>query len=123
MKIASNNNTIQYNTIQYNNLGLMNDFQNKNIKYNTGDIEQDSFVKPATTMTNSVSISFGNFSIKEFWQGFMKLKNKVNECINNNDSDKLEEVGKRLDDFARENIKNLNPNEKDDLLIELMKQY
>ena len=58
MRIANYNNTI-YN----NNVGLKNDFQNRNVKYNTGNIEQDSFVKSATT-SSSNNIQFGSASIK-----------------------------------------------------------
>lgn len=64
MKIASNN------TIQYNNLGLRNDFQNRDIKYNTSDIGQDSFVKS----THSNNISFEGYSLIERIKG---LRNTI----------------------------------------------
>ena len=121
MKIASNN-----NTIQYNNLGLRNDLQNKNNKYNTGDIEQDSFVKPATTMTNSVNISFGSelsMKMQRFWDTFMNFKNKIDKAINENNRNQEEILGKKLKKYANKHIKELDPNEKDDLLIDLMSQY
>ena len=126
MKIASNNNTIQYNTIQYNNLGLMNDFQNKNIKYNTGDIERDSFVKPATTMTNSVNISFGSelsMKMQRFWDTIMNFKNKIDKAIDENNPKQEEILEKKLKKYANEHIKELDQKEKDELLIDLMSQY
>ena len=104
----------------------MNDFQNKNIKYNTGDIEQDSFVKPATTMTNSVNISFGSklsTKMEEFWDAIMNFKNKIDKAIDENNPNQEEILEKKLKKYAKKHIEKLDQKEKDGLLIDLMLQY
>ena len=77
-------------------------------------------------MTNSVNISFGSelsMKMQRFWDTFMNFKNKIDKAINENNRNQEEILGKKLKKYANKHIKELDPNEKDDLLIDLMSQY
>lgn len=90
MQIASYNNTIYNN----NNVGLRNDYQNRNVKYNSQDIQQDCFQKTAST-ANANKVSFGNdteiinTSIYEILKNSTKITSSGKRCTKYNQEDLL----------------------------------